>query len=243
MSRDLAAVGFSVVGTASAPEAVRATLESQPNVVLVAVQPGDRSGLDLIRQLRAAVDIPIVAIGPVTEPKDSIAAFDAGADDVMPYSIERAELGARLHAALRRHARLHVTETEPTAAVTTGDLVIDRVAQVVMKHGTVVRLTRTEFRLLDALATRVGQVATHRFLLSVTWGDDSADRLPSLRVCISELRQKLEEHPSEPEYILTERNVGYRLAIRPPAHLRVVEAPGPASEQADEEAGPGQSGP
>ena len=88
--------------------------------------------------------------------------------------------------------------------VASGAIVIDREAQTVTKHGEIVQLTRTEYRLLDALSARLGEVAPHRYLLSTVWGDAYVDDTHYLRVYIGYLRQKLEDNPSEPRYLLNE---------------------------------------
>jgi two-component system KDP operon response regulator KdpE len=95
-------------------------------------------------------------------------------------------------------------------------LTIDREAHVVKRGSRVVRLTPTEFRLLEALALRVGKVAPHRFLLSTVWGDEYVDDTHYLRIYVGYLRQKLEDDPSRPVYLLNEWGTGYRLAAIPP---------------------------
>lgn len=230
IGRNLTEFGYSVIGAASREETIRATFESHPDAVVIDVRMDDDAGVELIRMIRAATDVPILALGPNAGPEETVAALEAGADDVMPYTIDRIELGARLRAALRRRERMAAQNLEPASVVTTGALVIDRPARTVTKAGRPIRLTRAEFRLLDALASRVGQVAPRRFLLSAVWGAASISNVHSLRLYINYLRKKLEDHPSEPEYILTEWGVGYRLAARPPAPTTAAEEP-PESEE------------
>lgn len=229
IGRNLTEFGYAVIGASSQAETIRATFESHPDAVVVDLRVEEGSGIDLIRMIRAATDVPILAVGPNAGPEEAVAALEAGADDVMPYSIDRIELGARLRAALRRRTRLAEMELEPASVVTTGALVIDRPARTVTKAGQPIHLTRAEFRLLDALASRVGQVAPRRFLLSAVWGAGSISNVHSLRLYINYLRKKLEDNPSEPEYILTEWGVGYRLAARPPVPTTAAEEP-PESE-------------
>jgi two-component system KDP operon response regulator KdpE len=124
--------------------------------------------------------------------------------------------------------------------VQTGDLVIDREAKLVSKAGEQVSLTRTEYRLLDALAARVGQMAPHRFLLSTVWGDAFVDDTHYLRVYVGYLRQKLEDDPKHPQYLINEWGMGYRLAALPTRAEEGAAASAPAS--ADPERDTGSSG-
>jgi two-component system KDP operon response regulator KdpE len=171
-------------------------------------------GLELVRVLRAAANIPILVIAAHHSTELAVRALDTGADDCVDTQADRGEIVARLRAAIRRYAR-HVRSTENPTVVRTGTLVIDRGSQFVTKRGAAVQLTRTEYRLLDTLALRPGQIAPHRYLLSTVWGDASADDTHYLRVYIGYLRNKIEDEPARPRYLLNEWGTGYRLAMLP----------------------------
>ncbi len=233
IARDLAQIGFAVIGASTAAETIRSAFDAQPDAVIVDLQLAEVSAIELIRTLRAGVDILILAMGNVSGPAEVVAILEAGADDVVPYAIEQVELGARLRAGLRRRTRAH-TEVETASLVTTGDLVIDRTMRSVTKGGEPVHLTRTEYRLLDALASRVGQVAPHGFLATMLSSSDTTGSLHSLRLYINYLRKKLEDDPGEPEYLITEWGIGYRLAARPAARIPANEAAPPEADETNE---------
>src|SRR5262249_47985462 len=140
--------------------------------------------------------------------------LEAGADDVMPNRVAGEELLARIRATSRRATR-EVTPTPDQGLVRTGDLMIDRTKRLVTKAGRNVALSQTEYRLLDALASHVGRVAPHRFLLSTVWGDAFVDDTHYLRMYVGYLRAKLEDDPGQPTYLRNEWGTGYRLALLP----------------------------
>lgn len=215
VARILQTDGFDVTDAADSVSALRMTYEERPDMALVDLDAGGVGGLELIRILRAACDVPIV--GLVENADDSaeiVRALDAGADDVITKSCAAVELLARVHAAVRRYQRV---ATRPSAMriVETGALTIDRDARSVKKHGVPVSLSNTEYRFLDALASQVGQTAPHRFLLTTVWGEEYLNDVQYLRVYAGYLRQKLEDDPKNPQYLVSEWGVGYRLARLP----------------------------
>lgn len=194
-------------------EALREVFQTQPDAILLDLAIHEVEGLELVRMLRAASDFAIIALLPVADQTRSIAALDMGADDVIRTTTPPTELLARLHASIRRSRRKSPEEREEATVVRTGELEIDRATQIVTKQGKRVSLSRTEYRLLDALASRVGQVAPHRFLLSTVWGNAYVDDVHYLRVYIGYLRSKLEDDPGHPRYLRSEWGVGYRLVL------------------------------
>lgn len=208
---------FEVVEADDGLAAFRAVFDQYPQAAIIDLRVEGVAGLELVRMLRAASDLAILAIAATSDPMASVSALEVGADDVARPNTPDAELVARLRAAIRRSARMPQRRTESNGLlIETGDLVIDRSSRTVTKRGERVMLTRTEYRLLDALASRAGQVAPHRFLLSSVWGDQFVDDTHYLRVYVGYLRQKLEDDPRQPQYIVSEWGVGYRLVQRPP---------------------------
>jgi two-component system KDP operon response regulator KdpE len=134
----------------------------------------------------------------------------------MDKPVHVSEFVARVRAAVRRHQR-EVEAATDGRVLRTGALIIDCDAETVTKHGEPVRLTRTEYRLLAALATHIGRVAPHRYLLSTVWGEEYVGDSHYLRVYMSYLRNKLEDNPAQPRYVLNEWGTGYRLAALAPA--------------------------
>lgn len=174
-------------------------------VVLDLVMPG-RDGFDVLRETRLWSQVPIIVLSARGQEQDKVAALDLGADDYLtkPFGID--ELLARLRAVRRRTAG---QASDPTVMV--GDLVIDVTAHTVTQKGNEIRLTPTEFDLLLVLARNAGRVMTHRQLLERVWGAYAAENAQQLRVYVNYLRRKLEDDPSQPQLILTEIGIGYRL--------------------------------
>ncbi len=186
----LAAHGYDVQTASSGEEALGLVAARAPDlVVLDLVLPG-LSGIEVCHRLRARSSLPILVLSARGDERDKVLALDVGADDYLTKPFGVNELLARIRAALRRAAGAH-------GEVTLG--------------GAVVRLTPTEFDLLKTLATHVGRVLTHGYLLGAVWGPEYAGESQVLRVFIGQLRRKIEDNPSLPRRIVTEPGVGYRL--------------------------------
>lgn len=205
--------GFVAAEAADGLAAVRHVFNEQPDAILLDLNIDEVNGLELVRMLRAASDLAILALLAPADQSRGVVALDTGADDVIRPSTPPIELLARLKAALRRSRRTERVERKEVSIVRTGDIEIDRGAQTVTKGGNRVSLSRTEYRLLDALASRAGQVAPHRFLLATVWGNAYVDDVHYLRVYIGYLRAKLEDGTGPPRYLRSEWGVGYRLVI------------------------------
>lgn len=220
--------GYEVAEAADGPVALRMVYEDQPDIALVDLSTDGVSGLDLIRILRAACSLPIVGLTAADSATDVVKALDAGADDLVSTSCGAVELLARVRAAVRRYQR---NDPRPASRrqIQTGGLVIDRDARTVRKHGVLIQLSNTEYRLLEALAGRVGETAPHRFLLTNVWGEQYLNDVQYLRVYVGYLRNKLEDDPRNPEYLMSEWGVGYRLA-RLPIEVAALDAPRPAMQ-------------
>ncbi len=223
--RALNAAEYATTEALDGLEALRVAFEQQPDAMVIDVAIDEVDGLELVRMLRAASDIPIIAITPEGNPELSVQLLDLGADDVATYAAPSSEIVARVRATVRRAQRRTPSRPTDTVLVQTGDLVIDREAKIVTKFGAQVSLTRTEYRLLDALAARVGQMAPHRFLLSTVWGDAFVDDTHYLRVYIGYLRRKLEDDPKHPQYLINEWGMGYRLASLPTPSTEAAATP------------------
>jgi two-component system KDP operon response regulator KdpE len=167
-------------------------------------------GHEVIRRLRAWSQIPVIVLTVREAYEQKIAALDAGADDyvVKPFAME--ELLARIRAVRRR------SDSETTPSILRfGDLEVDLVRQSVTLEGNRIHLTPTEYRLLEALATRPGKLLTHRSLLQRVWGPNYGEESQYLRVFIRQLRQKLKDDPLQASFIITEPGLGYRWKDQP----------------------------
>ncbi|MFE5753455.1 response regulator [Streptomyces massasporeus] len=188
--------------------ALRLAAVRQPDVVLLDLGLPDMDGVDIIKGLRGWSRMPILVLSARQASDEKVAALDAGADDyiIKPFSMD--ELLARLRAAVRR------TEDAPlvpeTTLVETADFSIDLRAKKVVRDGQDVRLTPTEWHLLEILVVNLGRLITQKQLLQEVWGVSQRSKTNYLRVYMAQLRRKLETDPSHPRYLITEPGMGYR---------------------------------
>lgn len=171
----------------------------------------EMDGLEVARTIRKTSNVPIIVLSAKDSEFDKVIGLEIGADDYMTKPFSNRELQARVKAILRR-TDLTIENQEAEAAPTEiviGDLQILTDAFVVKKHGEELDLTHREFELLHHLATHIGQVMTREHLLETVWGYDYFGDVRTVDVTIRRLREKIEDIPSRPEYILTRRGVGY----------------------------------
>jgi two-component system, OmpR family, KDP operon response regulator KdpE len=206
----LSAHGYRLVEATTGEQGLVEAGMRAPDLVLLDLGLPDVDGVDVARRLREWSAVPIVVLSARGQESDKIRALDAGADDYLTKPFGIGELLARMRVALRHAARIAAGAGE--SVVETGELRVDLAARRVLVRGEEVRLTRTEYNLLAALAKHAGKVLTHRQLLKEVWGPGSADQSHYLRVYMGQLRHKLEENAARPRYLLTETGVGYRLA-------------------------------
>ena len=188
----------------------------KPALLVIDLGLPDGDGLDLIRDVRGWSNVPIVVLSARADETDKIAALDAGADDYLTKPFGVGELLARVRANLRRprggsgESSAQVSnEADPLFRF--GEVEVDRQARLVRRSGNEVHLTPIEYRLLTVLIANAGRVMTHRQLLKEVWGPAHAEQSHYLRIYMGHLRQKLERDPAQPEHLLTETAVGYRL--------------------------------
>ena len=190
------------------PAIVRAVEAHQPDCVVLDLGIPGVHGIEVLRRLRTWTGVPVVVLTAAGSERDKVTALDLGADDYVTKPFGMAELLARVRVALR-HGRAATAGRPPRIEV--GDVVIDLDAGLVTRAGRKVHLTRTEYRLLEVLATNAGRLCTHRFLLERVWGPGYQDESQYLRVYVASLRKKLDS-PADPQLLLTEPGMGYRLA-------------------------------
>lgn len=188
----------------------------KPNLLIVDLGLPDGDGLDIIRDVRVWSNVPIVVLSARTDEADKIAALDAGADDYLCKPFGTGELLARVRANLRRPRGVSgdasSTASQDTEGVFSfGDVEVDPHARIVRRSGAEVHLTPIEYRLLSVLIANAGRVLTHRQLLKEVWGPSHTEHSHYLRIYMGHLRQKLERDPTQPQHLLTETAVGYRL--------------------------------
>lgn len=206
----LAANGYRLVETATAAEGLSQARAYNPDLVLLDLGLPDRPGLDVIRELRAWTEAPIVVISASGQEQAKIDALDGGADDYLTKPFGTGELLARLRVALR-----HASGDPPAAALAIGPLRIDFASRVVTDGDREIHLTPIEYKLFATLARNAGKVMTHRQLLKEVWGPSHVGETQYLRVYMAQLRHKLERDPARPRHLVTEPGVGYRLRTEP----------------------------
>lgn len=203
--------GMSVSEVPSGAQARMDAVTRRSDLIIVDLGLPDEDGKDLIRELRNWVFSPILVLSAREREEEKVEALNAGADDylVKPFGVP--ELVARIRALLRRSQFVSNTDVA-SSRIRFGNVAVDLATHEVMRDGRPVHLTPIEFRLLTSLIRGHGKVLTHKQLLRDTWGASYTDRPHYLRVYMMQLRQKLEEDLSRPEFLLTELQVGYRLS-------------------------------
>ena len=208
---NLTAHGYNVVVAPDGATALRVAVKApHPDVVVLDLGLPDISGTEVLVGLRGWSTVPVVVLSARTDSTDKVDALDAGADDYVTKPFGMDELLARLRAAVRR---ARPTGADVAPVVDTGAFVVDLAARRVQRDGSDVRLTPTEWSLLEALARRPGTVVGQRELLREVWGPAYETESHYLRVYIAQLRRKLEPEPGRPRHLLTEPGRGYRLEL------------------------------
>lgn len=204
---NLVARGYDVHLSRSGPEALATAATVKPELVVLDLGLPGFSGIQVIEGLRGWTDIPILVVSGRSDSADKVDALDAGADDYVtkPFAID--ELLARIRALARR------TPSEPEPPTSTfADVVVDLAGHVVTKAGSAVKLTPTEWRILEVLVRNPRRLVTKAFLLTSVWGPGYEKEDGYLRLYLAQLRKKLEPEPSRPRYLLTEAGMGYRFS-------------------------------
>jgi two-component system KDP operon response regulator KdpE len=188
--------------------ALRLAAERHPDVVLLDLGLPDMDGVDVIAGLRGWTRVPIIVLSARHASGEKVEALDAGADDYVTKPFAMDELLARLRAAFRR------ADPGPGAAVLeTASFTVDLAAKKVVRDGADVRLTPTEWHLLEVLTRNAGRLITQRQLLQEVWGPSYGTETNYLRVYMAQLRRKLEPDPTRPRHLITEPGMGYRFEV------------------------------
>ena len=199
---------YVVVEAENGKEAVRVCTVQKPDLLILDLGLPDMDGLDVIKLVREWSQIPIIVLSIRSDDIDKIEALDRGANDYVTKPFSMGELLARMRAALRQGRG---DGSDNSAVITAGDVSIDLGKRLITRGGTPVKLSRKEYDLLKILASHPGKVITHQQLLQEVWGPAYVEETQYLRVYIGQLRQKLERDPANPQWLITEPGVGYRL--------------------------------
>ncbi|MDO4964979.1 MAG: response regulator YycF [Streptococcus gallolyticus] len=206
--------GYETVTAFDGREAITKFEEEDPDLIILDLMLPELDGLEVAKEVRKTSHIPIIMLSAKDSEFDKVIGLEIGADDYVTKPFSNRELLARVKAHLRRTENIETAVAEENASasnseITMGDLKILPDAFVAQKRGEDIELTHREFELLHHLATHMGQVMTREYLLETVWGYDYFGDVRTVDVTIRRLREKIEDTPSRPEYILTRRGVGY----------------------------------
>jgi two-component system KDP operon response regulator KdpE len=214
----LEAEGWQVFEAENVKDGMSEAGTRKPDLLVVDLGLPDGDGVDLIRDVRGWSSVPILVLSARHDERDKVRALDAGADDYLTKPFGVAELMARVRANLRRQRTavpdMAIDDTS-SLVFCFGTVEVDRQKRIVKRDGVEVHLTPIEYRLLKVLISNAGRVMTHLQLLREVWGPSQIEQSHYVRIYMGHLRQKLEVDPSQPQFLLTETAVGYRLLIEP----------------------------
>lgn len=204
----LEAHGYEIHEAVNGEDGILKTINVRPDLIILDLGLPGINGVEVTRRMREWTNIPIIILSVQNQDADKIEALDAGADDYLTKPFSTGELTARLRVAMR-----HTQQAEPEPVFVSGKLCVDLAARMVTYDDEELQLTPTEYDLLRVLILHAGRVLTHQQLLKEVRGVGFQMETHLLRVHMSNLRRKIERDPSNPQYILTEPGVGYRLKL------------------------------
>jgi two-component system response regulator VicR len=207
--------GYEVTCAYDGDAAVLLAEKEKPDLILLDIMLPGKDGMEVCRMIRRTSDVPIIMLTAKDSELDKVLGLELGADDYVTKPFSSRELLARIKANLRRHTKGLVEEmkkeNEPSSKLTVGQLVIDTKSYTVEKNGQQIEITHREFALLHYMAKNRGHVMTRDHLLQAVWGFDYFGDARTVDVTIRRLREKIEDDPSSPQYIITRRGLGYMM--------------------------------
>ncbi|WP_372950670.1 response regulator, partial [Mariniphaga sp.] len=201
----LSANGYKVILSANGKEGLVDAATQHPSLILLDLGLPDIDGQEILKKLREWYQKPIIILSVRDSEDEIIKALDSGANDFLAKPFRSGELLARIRVALRPG-----NDGTDSSVLIFGSLIIDLVSHVVRKNSEIVKLTATEFSLLQLLAKNSGRVLTHQYILKEVWGYGYIEQTQYLRVFVAQLRKKIEDNPSKPTLLITESGIGYR---------------------------------
>jgi two-component system response regulator MtrA len=203
--------GLDPIGAHDAVSALRLFRERRPDLVVLDINLGAASGLDVLKELRRQAALPVIMLTALDSEEDKVRGLEAGADDYLTKPFSHRELIARIRAHLRRSGQEWSTRPAPETRLQVGPITLDLAEHSVTKAGQLVPLTVTEFRLLHCLMTNAGTVVSTPALLKQVWGYQDPGGSDVVRVTVHRLRRKLEQDPARPHLLHTIPGVGVLL--------------------------------
>jgi len=203
--------GYEVICAYDGEEAIKRATEESPDLILLDIMLPKKDGNEVCREVRKTHTMPIIMLTAKDSEIDKVLGLELGADDYVTKPFSNRELIARVKANLRRHQAPEVEEVKKEKNIVIDNLTIHPDAYAVSRDGVQMDLTHREYELLYYLARHIGQVMTREHLLETVWGYDYFGDVRTVDVTVRRLREKIEENPSDPTWIITRRGVGYYL--------------------------------
>ncbi len=203
---------YKIITSATAAEGLSIANSGSVDLILLDLGLPDMDGVNIIRQIRSWSSMPIIVISARTKEQDKVEALDCGADDYITKPFGTKELMARIRTAMRHSNRLVSEDEKYKRPYICKGLVIDFDKRLITLKGQNIHLTQIEFKIVSLLAQNAGKVLTYDTILTHVWGPYIEQNNQILRVNMANVRRKLEQNPAEPQYILTEVGIGYRMA-------------------------------
>ncbi|TLS35419.1 response regulator YycF [Pseudalkalibacillus caeni] len=201
--------GYQVVCAYDGDQALEKVEQERPDMILLDIMLPGKDGMEVCREVRKKYDLPIIMLTAKDSEIDKVLGLELGADDYVTKPFSTRELIARVKANLRRRQQEPEKETSSNSVIKIGALTIHPDAYLVTKREETIELTHREFELLHYLAKHIGQVMTREHLLQTVWGYDYFGDVRTVDVTVRRLREKVEDNPSHPTWIITRRGVGY----------------------------------
>lgn len=206
LSITLEAEDYKVIEAAKGKDGLVAVATYHPQLVILDLGLPDQDGFSILKEIRTWSNVPVIILSVKSSEEDIVKALDLGADDYITKPFNTSELHARIRANIRRNQQLG---NEPF--IVNGKLKIDFSKRIVLKSNKELKLTNTEYLLLNLFFKNLDKVLTHNFVLKEIWGPTHTEDSQYLRVFVGQIRKKIEDDASHPKYILTESGVGYRM--------------------------------
>ncbi|MBO3444419.1 response regulator transcription factor [Clostridium sp. CCUG 7971] len=207
----LEAQGYKCIETSSGNTAVSLVFSMNPEIIILDLGLPDMDGVEIIEKIRDRTKAKIIVVSARERERDKVEALDSGADDYLTKPFSVSELLARIRVGLRNFNKNNNAQDNPVSSFELRDLKIDFDKRRVSVRGEIIHLTPIEYKLLELMSKYPGKVLTHKFIINEVWGGYCESETKSLRVFMASIRRKIEKNPAQPEYIITEIGVGYRL--------------------------------
>ena len=207
----LEAQNYKCIETNLGSNAISLVYSANPDIIILDLGLPDMDGIDVIKQIRENTKAKIIVVSARGRERDKVEALDMGADDYLTKPFSISELLARVRVGLRNMNTVNNNFFEEQSVFKLRDLEIDYEKRKVSVRGENIHLTPIEYKIIVLMSKYSGRVLTHKFIIKEIWGSYLENETQSLRVFMASIRRKIEKDPAQPEYIITEMGIGYRL--------------------------------